>query len=129
MMTDRPRCRPRDMCIMCDSDPGTIRTSEGMVCERCMPKELLPRASVLRHRDIAVFMKSHPGAPSCLDDGDTYREGGTVSPDRSMTITLSDGIVLADELNAQIRTADSIDMAVRDGRVRFEDGRYLPAQQ
>ena len=112
MMTDRPRCRPKDMCIMCDSDPGTIRTSEGMVCERCMPRELLPRASVLRRRDIAVFMKSHPGAPSCFDDGDTCREGGTVSPDRSMAITLSDGIVLADELNAQIRTADSIDMVV-----------------
>ena len=129
MMTDRPRCKPKGMCIICDSDPGTIRTSEGMICERCMPKELFSRASVLRRRDIAVFMKSHPGAPSCLDDGDTYREGRTVSPDRSMTITLSDGIVLADELNAQIRTADSIDMAVRDGRIRCEDGRYLPAQQ
>lgn len=126
MVTDRPRCRPRDMC---DSDPGTIRTSEGMVCERCMPRELLPRASVLRRRDIAVFMKSHPGTSSCLDDGDTYRMGRTVSPDRSMAITLSDGIVLADELNTQIRTADSIDMAVRDGRIRYEDGRYLPAQQ
>ena len=35
-----------------------------------------------------------------------------LSEDRSMAITLSDNVILADELNAQIRTADDIDMVV-----------------
>ena len=95
MITDRPRCRTRDMCIICDSVPGSIRTSEGMVCEGCMPRELLPRASVLRRRDITVFIRSHPGAPSCLGDGDVGRTEGIYRPNDERLETMEgDGSVL-----------------------------------
>lgn len=111
MPISRGWMRPEERCIICDERRGTIRTVDGLVCDRCMPRELLPSASTLKGYQIRSYCRTHDrwepvaGAPES-------KTVGTVSGDRSMAITLSDPVVLADELNARIRESESIDLVV-----------------
>ena len=98
-------------CIICRERAGSIHTRDGMVCDACMPRELLGQAGRLGIDRIILYTRTHADWVSCEAPEETC-EGPTVSGDRSMAITLDDPIVLADELNSQIATAGSIDMVV-----------------
>ena len=82
-----------------------------MVCEKCMPGDLLPRAKTLKAYNITSYCSTHAGWVSCSDTI-VSETSPSISEDRSMAITLSDPIVLADELNARIRESDRIDIVV-----------------
>lgn len=110
MAIDRPGS-DGDSCIICGERRGTIATRDGPVCPECMPEDLLPMAASLRASRIRLYLRSHRGCRTCAS-APPVRTGPTVSADRSMAITLSDSIVLADELNARIAESDSIDMVV-----------------
>ena len=102
---------PRNRCIICDKGVGSIRTIDGMVCEKCMPRDLLPRAKTLKAYNITSYCRTHAGWMSCSDTT-VLETSPAISEDRSMAITLSDSVVLADELNARIRESDRIDIVV-----------------
>lgn len=102
---------PRNRCIICDKKIGSIRTIDGMVCERCMPMDLLPRAKALKAYNITSYCRTHVGWMSCSETA-VSETSSTVSEDRSMAITLSDPVILADELNTRIRESDRIDIVV-----------------
>lgn len=101
----------RGSCIVCEERAGTISTLDGPVCPACMPEDLLPRAAALRRHNIVSYLRTHRGCRTCASC-DPAPSGPTVSPDRSMAITLSDSVVLADELNARISESDGMDMVV-----------------
>ena len=109
-MIEHPKCKPRDLCIICGTERGTYRTADGMVCPGCMPADLVQRSGDLRKHEIIIHRKLHPSHGIAKDGPEVT--GRCVSGDRSMAITLSDDVILADELNAQIRTADDVDMVV-----------------
>lgn len=100
----------RSVCIICDERVGTIQTIDGMVCSYCMPKELLPQAVSLRKHRIMIYCKTNPGWESCA--GMSQHQEEAEIEDRSAAITHSTPTILADELNAQIGTAESIDIVV-----------------
>ena len=114
MAFDRPRCKPRDLCIICGEEQGTFRTTDGMVCTTCMPADLIPRAETLRKHEIVIHRKMNPDHSTihCAPASGT----GRVSGDRSMAITLSDDVILADELNAKISSAEGDRERNRRGR-------------
>lgn len=111
MVIQRRWIRPEERCIICDERQGTIRTVDGLVCKRCMPRDLLPSAETLKGYQIRSWCRTHDGWESCATEPRT-ESGPTVSEDRSMAITLSDSVVLADELNARILESDQIDIVV-----------------
>lgn len=111
MAIERTWCNDRERCIVCDTRMGTIQTRDGLVCKECMPLDLLPRASSLSTHNIQSYIRTHRGYRTCAVSTPARFEH-TVSPDRSMAITQSDTIVLADELNARIQEADRIDMVI-----------------
>ena len=100
----------RNVCIICDERIGTIQTVDGMVCPYCMPKELLPQAKALRKHRIVIYHKSYSNWESCAGLPQ-YREMAEIE-DRSAAITHSTPTILADELNEQIKSAESIDIVV-----------------
>ena len=97
-------------CIICDERVGTIQTIDGMVCPYCMPKELLSQAQTLRKHRIIVYHKSYSNWESCAGLPQFHVEAEI--EDRSAAITHSTPTTLVDELNAQIESADRIDIVV-----------------
>lgn len=104
------KVRDRGVCMICNENAGTIRTADGLVCQHCMPQELFPRAERMTEQRIRSYCRSAPGWESCAGTV-RYREGAEIE-DRSAAITGSTPTMLADELNAQIGTAESIDIVV-----------------
>jgi len=101
---------PRNTCIICEERVGTIQTIDGLVCPQCMPKELFPEAKTLRKHRIMVYHKSYSNWESCAGLPQ-FQENAEIE-NRSAAITHSTPTRLADELNAQIETAESIDIVV-----------------
>lgn len=89
-------------------------TQDGLVCNTCMPKELLPNCGSLSAYQIRSYHKANRSNrwENCefLDSKDSDKEESV--QDRSRVITTFDTIVLADELNQQTLTAESIDIVV-----------------
>ena len=100
----------RNNCIICEERIGTIQTLDGLVCSHCMPRELLPRASSLKKHHLIIYYKSNPEWADC-ETGATNIETVEIS-DRSAAITGISKTTLADELNIQIASAESIDIVV-----------------
>ncbi len=96
-------------CIVCEEHIGMFQTLDGPVCPYCMPKELVSQATSLKKHNILLYQKSHPNWESCANSPQFCNNS---VEDRSTAITRNTGIVLADELNAQIEKADSIDIVV-----------------
>ena len=103
--------RPKNPCILCEEREGTIKTSDGLVCGACMPRDLLAYAPRKRRGDIEYYKRSHPNWASC-EAPDAAYDREKVSPDRSMAITGADPVILADEYNFQAGTAEEIDILV-----------------
>lgn len=65
--------RPEERCIICDERRGTILTIDGLVCERCMPREILPSAgplgrhNIISYRRTMSFTPDVEGAAVCSD--------------------------------------------------------------
>ena len=100
----------RRICIICGENIGTIQTVDGLVCPSCMPRELMPQAKRLRKHTIVIYHRTNSGWESMV--GMTDPEPGGDIEDRSVAITTATPTILADELVAQIRTAESIDIVV-----------------
>ncbi len=100
----------RDLCIMCGNKPGFFRTLDGLVCEECMPDDLIPRAETLHKHNIVIYRKTNRSWKSC--GYVPVPEEKPVKTDRSMAITPSSGTILADELIDQINASVSIDIIV-----------------
>jgi len=101
----------RNACIICSNNHGTIRTLDGMVCSSCMPAELMPGAEKLRKQRIISYQRTH----ATWNQSGSYTFGNcmdTAIEDRSAAITQETPTILADELNNQIATAESIDIVV-----------------
>lgn len=111
MAIDRSDSDGDNTCIICGERRGTIATRDGPVCPDCMPEDLMPKAASLRSSSIRLYLRTHRGCRT-YTSAPPAPTGPTVSPDRSMAITLSDSVVLADELNARISESDCIDMVV-----------------
>ena len=103
--------RLKNPCILCGEREGTIKTSDGLVCGACMPRDLLAYAPRKRRGDIEYYKRSHPTWVSCEAPAAAY-DREKVSPDRSMAITGADPVILADEYNSQMGTAEGIDILV-----------------
>ncbi len=102
------RRNDRDICIICRERMGSIRTVDGLVCVGCMPRDLMVQASSLKAYQIISYMRVH--GDSCRSGGPSVRQSDP--DDRSMAFTADGPTTLAEELNEQIRTADSIDIVV-----------------
>lgn len=112
MFIDGRKYPPRNPCIICGTEDGEIRTLDGMVCRRCMPADLFPKAASQKKYQIVAYARTHDGYRTCVDMGEETATGPTVCGDRCMAITSADGIVLADELNSRIAVSDSADIVV-----------------
>ncbi len=99
-------------CIICSNHAGTIQTKDGFVCKACMPRELLPKAEELSGYQLQSFYKLNRNRHWANCEIEDMEEVTEADDDRSRVITNADSIVLADDLNKQIRTADSIDIVV-----------------
>ena len=104
--------RVRNPCMICGCREGTIRTRDGPVCPDCMPREFLEDALRIGRDRIMLHNRLHTDWESCAGLTAEKVDTGSVSGDRSMAITQNDSVVLADELNARIRTSDTVDMVV-----------------
>ncbi len=74
-------------------------------------RNLLPNAKALKGYQIRSCCRTHDGWVSCAPEP-SEPKGPTASPDRSMAITLSDPVILADELNARSLESEQIDIVV-----------------
>lgn len=106
------RIPDENLCIICHQNRGTIQISDGLVCGKCMPKELLPKAPGLSRENIRIFHRLHQGEDWENCEGGGEQPISAPAPDRSMIITANDGILLCDELTRQFRTADRADIVV-----------------
>lgn len=106
--------RPKYPCIICNERAGIHHTQDGIVCNVCMPRELLKDCGTLSAYQIRSYHKLHRNVhwENCefLENDNSVEE--TPSEDRSRVITTFDTIILADELNEQTATAESIDIVV-----------------
>jgi HKD family nuclease len=103
---------PDLMCVICEEQEGSIRIKDGMVCDRCMPNELMDRHSNVMRHHIDSYRRRNPGWLSFHDHINGKRAGASdISDDRSAFIG-NKGILLADELNRDILNADRIDIVV-----------------
>ncbi len=102
----------RNICIICLEKRGTIRTLDGMVCEDCMPTELIAGVQKLRKHNILSYQRTHTSWNSCSNNSILGECQNRIIEDRSAAITQETPTILADELNAQIQTAESIDIIV-----------------
>lgn len=77
-----------------------------------MPKQLLTSASELQRYQIVSFHRTNAGNywENCVEDEPIEQDDAYA--DRSRVITTSDNILLADEINKQAKSADSIDIVV-----------------
>jgi len=105
------KCAGKDLCIICNDCSGTIKTIDGMVCTNCMPKDLLSQAKSLRKHNIISFQKTFPDYISCAGFTNNVNEKNGLT-NRSAAITSFTPTSLIDELNAQIASAESIDIVV-----------------
>lgn len=88
-----------------------IQIIDGLVCKSCMPVELLSQAETVKKYRIIIYYRTHSNWASC--ESTEYKPVNIgSSEDRSMAITMGSSVILADELNEQIRTSDSIDLVV-----------------
>ena len=99
------------VCDICGECRGTIAVSDGMVCEGCMPADLLESAASVGVARVRLYRRAHPNGRSCAGMI-TRRPEGAPDGDRSMGLTGYDGITLADRLCRDIDAADSMDMVV-----------------
>lgn len=98
---------------MCGKAQGTYRIIDGPVCPKCMPKELLDRSDRLKIHTLRSYYIAHrSGWTNCSVTPVTVPVGNTVSDDRSMVITTDDNVILSDEINEQLKTAEKVDIVV-----------------
>lgn len=101
----------KEFCSICNNDKGLIQISDFMVCENCMPAEFINDPMSISSKKIKFML---------FDDPDYERVSGfnnhslQTVPDAlsSKFICSNDDYTLSDEINTQIKTAESIDIAV-----------------
>ena len=107
---------PETICGICGEREGSIKIKDCVVCDRCMPKDMMDRHSSLKKDWIISYRKNNPGWSSLYDHVNDYTEcdtcGTPYASDESFAFIGNNGTILADELNREILAAERIDMVV-----------------
>ena len=56
-----------NVCLVCGSREGTIRTHDGPVCGDCIPYDLLSQADRIGRQRIVIYRRTHPGCRTCSE--------------------------------------------------------------